>query len=142
MELFHFCSSQNSQRHPCRLPPAYVNIFYVFVFLNFLGKNKSVYSTVHFSKQFLPLSCLPLYESSLFNFDCRFWNLTMISLCYVPPFFPCCRVLGIFMRTSPIVGGNGNTLKLKTTAKLNGKQNIDSHGLRPIYATFPSLNKT
>jgi hypothetical protein len=25
------------------------------------------------------------------------------------------------MRTTPIVGGNGNTLKLKTTAKLNNK---------------------
>ncbi len=45
----------------------------------------------------------------------------------------------IFMRTSPIVGGNGNTLKLKTKAKLNDKQNLDRHGLRPIYATFPTL---
>ncbi len=67
------------------------------------------------TKQFLPLSCLPLYESSSSNFDGRFWNLTMIILCYVLRCLPCCRVLGIFMRTSPIVGGNGNTLKKRQT---------------------------
>jgi hypothetical protein len=52
---------------------------------------------------------------------------------------PCCRIFGLFMRASPIVGGNGNSLKLKTTAKLNNNKNFDRHGLRPIYATFPTL---
>ncbi len=46
------------------------------------------------------------------------------------------------METSPkncgLLGGNGNTLKLKTTAKWQRQKNIDCHGPRPIPNVSPS----